>query len=556
MNLSKKLLSWLLLATLVLCSILWSAQSDAQVRRPILKTATYGWRPFIYEEVIGDSKAVRGLDARLADLAFSEIGYELSYEGEISWDQLLAELKTGQKDVVISALKRPEREAYAYYSDVFRSSVNVLYVSRGTSNNYQLANVDEMLKMFQEKSFRLGIVKGYSYGQSQLDAYIKDPDYKELFIASENDQELFEALENKQIDGFLIDQIVGADLAYRRTQEGLEPIAEEYPLRISELPYYVIFSKKNKEAPALVEKFNQSITTLKQNGKYNQLVQQYLFPVLLDFTTGQKWYFLVELVGVISFAISGLVLANREGYDLFGAFVLSALPGVGGGVLRDIVAGRSTLGLMRAPIYLITVIITVLIGYFFIQLIGLWRDRQAYRLQLAEQHLEKQLDLYSLEQGNATTPATDLEKPPLRFQFKLTFNAIIELLDTLGLSTLSIIGVIVALETQSQPLWLWGPIFAAITSAGGGILRDMVRADGNNASLKGSFYPIIAIIWGFIFSVFIVWYSSQLNYYPSEIFLAVMVTICGSFLTRIIAIIYNINMPLFSYGGAKLSVKN
>ncbi|MCY7285760.1 MAG: TRIC cation channel family protein [Cyanobacteria bacterium CAN_BIN43] len=123
----------------------------------------------------------------------------------------------------------------------------------------------------------------------------------------------------------------------------------------------------------------------------------------------------------------------------------------------------------------------------------------------------------------------------------------IELLDTLGLSTLSIIGVIVALETQSSPLWLWGPIFAAVTSAGGGIIRDMVRADPNNPSLKGSFYPIIAIIWGFIFSMFIIWYSSRLNYYPDEIFKAVMVIIAGSFITRVIAIFMRLKMPLFSY---------
>jgi polar amino acid transport system substrate-binding protein len=123
----------------------------------------------------------------------------------------------------------------------------------------------------------------------------------------------------------------------------------------------------------------------------------------------------------------------------------------------------------------------------------------------------------------------------------------IELLDALGLSTLSIIGVIVALETQSSPLSLWGPIFAAITSAGGGILRDIVRVDPDNPSLKGSFYPLVAVIWGLIFSYFLIWYSSQTNYYPNDIFLAVMVVIFGSFLTRILAVLFNIQTPSFSY---------
>jgi polar amino acid transport system substrate-binding protein len=538
MRIARKWLVGLAIVTWSLICIWGANHAIAQTEHSVLKTASYGWRPFIYEEVAGGTKSVSGLDTRLANLAFSNIGYDVLYEGETSWNKLLDDLKKGKKDIVISALKRPDRETFGYYSDVFRMSVNVLFVPRGASEKYSLKTVDDMMKMFQEKSFRLGVVDGYSYGQKELDAYIKASDQPLLdksasktsnkstvtdsrIVKAETDSELFDLLSRKQIDGFLIDQIVGADISYKRQ---FQEIAEEYPLRISELPYYVLFSKKSKVVtPELVQQFNGSIAKLKENGQYNKLVQQYLFPVLLGFTTGQKWYFFVELTGVISFAVSGLVMANREGYDLFGAIVLAALPGVGGGVLRDIIAGRSTIGLMRAPTYMMAVIVTVLVGYMLIQIIGFWNDRIRKKTQ---------------SQGiQPTTPSLTGK----------TFNAIIELLDTLGLSTLSIIGVIVALETQSSPLWLWGPIFAAVTSAGGGIIRDMVRADPNNPSLKGSFYPIIAIIWGFIFSMFILWYSSRLNYYPDEIFKAVMAIIAGSFITRVIAIFLKLRMPLFAY---------
>ena len=519
MRIAKKWFVWLAIATWGLICILGANHAVAKVDHSILKTASYGWRPFIYEEVAGGTTSVNGLDTRLANLAFSNIGYDILYEGETSWNNLLDDLKKGKKDIVISALKRPERETFGYYSKEFRRSVNVLFVPNGASEKYSLKNVTDIMKMFQAQSFRLGIVNGYSYGQKELDAYIKDSENESKIVKADTDTELFDLLARKQIDGFLIDQIVGAGISYKRQ---FQDIAEEYPLRISEIPYYVLFSKKSKQVtPELVQQFDASIAKLKDNGQYNKLVQQYLFPVLLGFTTGQKWYFIVELTGVISFAVSGLVMANREGYDLFGALVLASLPGVGGGVLRDIIAGRTTIGLMKAPTYMMAVVITVLVGYVLIQLFGFWNDR-----------IRKKTS-----QFQSNTPSLS-EK---------TFNAVIELLDTLGLSTLSIIGVIVALETQSSPLWLWGPIFAAITSAGGGIIRDMVRADPNNPSLKGSFYPIIAIIWGFIFSMFIIWYSSRLNYYPDEIFKAVMVIIAGSFITRVIAIFLNLKMPLFSY---------
>ena len=236
------------------------------------------------------------------------------------------------------------------------------------------------------------MVNGYSYGQKDLDAYIKDPVNENKIVKADTDTELFNLLARKQVDGFLIDQIVGADISYRQQ---FQDIAEEYPLRISELPYYILFSKNSKKVtPELVQQFNASIAKLKDNGQYNKLVQQYLFPVLLGFTTGQKWYFFVELTGVISFAVSGLVMANREGYDLFGALVLAALPGVGGGVLRDIIAGRTTIGLMKAPTYMMAVIITVLVGYLLIQLFGFWSDRfggilsfNLILLHLAPKHL-------------------------------------------------------------------------------------------------------------------------------------------------------------------------
>ena len=518
MRIQKKWLVWLAIATWGLICMFGASHAVAQANHSTLRTASYGWRPFIYEEVAGGTKSVNGLDTRLANLAFSNIGYDVLYEGETSWNKLLDDLKKGKKDIIISALKHPEREAFGYYSEEFRRSVNVLFVPRGASEKYSLKNVTDIMKMFQEKSFRLGVVDGYSYGQKELDAYIKDSENESKIVKADTDTELFNLLARKQVDGFLIDQIVGADISYKQQ---FQDIAEEYPLRISEIPYYVLFSKKSKEVtPELVQQFNASIAKLKDNGQYNKLVQQYLFPVLLGFTTGQKWYFFVELTGVISFAVSGLVMANREGYDLFGALVLAALPGVGGGVLRDIIAGRTTIGLMKAPTYMMAVIITVLVGYALIQLVGFWNDRFG---------------------GNSQLPSSTASLSTK------TFGAVIELLDTLGLSTLSIIGVIVALETQSSPLWLWGPIFAAVTSAGGGIIRDMVRADPNNPSLKGSFYPIIAIIWGFIFSMFIIWYSSRLNYYPDEIFKAVMVIIAGSFITRVIAIFMRLKMPLFSY---------
>ena len=558
-------------------SSLWSVlPTAAQQSNPehLLKTAAYGWKPFIYEEVSDGTRSIVGLDVQLANLAFSKMGYGVQYEGEENWDDLLKDLKTGKKDIVISALKRPEREEYAYYSDVFRSSVNVLYLPRGAGKKYRIQDVDQLLKMLDEKAFRLGVVKGRSYGQVAIDAYINSSKNSTRIVKVETEEALFNSLKKGQLDGFLIDQIAGADISARK---GLKTAAEESPVRIGESPYYVIFSKQTV-SPSLVKAFNTSLNGLRKTGEYNQQVRQYSFPVLLEFTVGRKWYFCIELIGVVAFAISGLIVARREKYGIWKTFVLAALPGVGGGVIRDIFTRRATMELMHAPVDLIAVIVTIVAGYSLIYL----ADRLQCGIKQRYAALQVGSDLYLtntyLQTGTVNLPiafsslafpmsrsrgtlSTFARRPNLLIwmdrvrSHPLVFTTLVELLDAIGISTLSVIGVIVALETQSDPLWLWGAVFAAITSAGGSILRDLVRVALNHSSLKGSFYPLIAAIWGLVFSIFLIWYSNRLNYYPEEIFLAVLCVIAGSCLTQIAAILPRIIAPSHSHIGFEASYK-
>ena len=54
------------------------------------------------------------------------------------------------------------------------------------------------------------------------------------------------------------------------------------------------------------------------------------------------------------------------------------------------------------------------------------------------------------------------------------------------------------------------------------------------ANLRGELYPEIAAIWGLALAVFLGWESERLQ--PDEIRWAVIVTIAGAFLTRVVAI--------------------
>ncbi|MDE6249579.1 MAG: TRIC cation channel family protein, partial [Paramuribaculum sp.] len=46
--------------------------------------------------------------------------------------------------------------------------------------------------------------------------------------------------------------------------------------------------------------------------------------------------FIIEVIGTVAFAISGIRLAAAKSFDWFGAYVVGLVTAIGGGTLRDI----------------------------------------------------------------------------------------------------------------------------------------------------------------------------------------------------------------------------
>lgn len=62
---------------------------------------------------------------------------------------------------------------------------------------------------------------------------------------------------------------------------------------------------------------------------------------------------IADALGVFVFALSGGLLASRRGLDLFGIFVVSLLPAIGGGTLRDLLLDRPVFWLEQSNTILI-----------------------------------------------------------------------------------------------------------------------------------------------------------------------------------------------------------
>lgn len=70
--------------------------------------------------------------------------------------------------------------------------------------------------------------------------------------------------------------------------------------------------------------------------------------------------YLVDLLGVVVFAVSGALAAGRKRLDLLGVVVLALVTAIGGGTVRDVLLDRSPVFWIADPIYVLVITGTAL----------------------------------------------------------------------------------------------------------------------------------------------------------------------------------------------------
>jgi len=66
--------------------------------------------------------------------------------------------------------------------------------------------------------------------------------------------------------------------------------------------------------------------------------------------------YILDLMGVAVFAISGALAGIHRGLDLFGVAVLAAVAAIGGGTTRDVLLDRHPVFWIKDPKYLYTIL--------------------------------------------------------------------------------------------------------------------------------------------------------------------------------------------------------
>lgn len=460
--------------------------------KDILVGGWYLFEPYQFSRITPSSNKITGMDIDIVKSIANVVGVNIKLE-EVGWKQHQQDIEKGTRDIAFGATYTEERAKYAHFSVPYRFEENSLFTRRKGGKALEFDNIREFLAQVRLLNYRLGVTNGFIYADSRINDFIQDNINSDIIFKSSNDAENITALLKGDIDGFLSDRIVGASLVISNKVENK---ITEQRLGIK-TPIHFMFSK-NTVPMELVDRFNDVIKTFVMGTEYKEIVKQYIYPVLLMETINAEWFFIVGVLGTISFAISGVAIAARENSTLFGTFIFAMLPSVGGGILRDIMIKRGeVVGIFLTPFYMYCIIAVVVIGFWIVRLFNFYGQ-----------------------------PDKDDES-----MYKFWDNVLI-FSDSLGQAAFIVTGVVVVVIEKISPLWLWGPFFAFMTANGGGIVRDLMRKDRVITAMSGEISSEISLIWGFLFGVFLE-YSAH-NPTPDKIKLAVVMVVVGAFLTRIV----------------------
>lgn len=474
--------------------------AEATQPKKELTTGWYSLDPYQFEDVSTGIPFLTGLDIALVAAILKKIGYEANYE-PVSWKQHQEDLKTGARDFAPGATKTAEREAFVYFSKPYRFEENALFVLKGNPSDFDGSSIESFLKNLTEKKKKIAVINGFIYADPRVNDWIANPQNQDLILPLSSDEDSLDALLSGKVQGVLSDRLVGSTIIWRKD---LGDQIESINLHIR-TPIYLMFSKKTT-TPEFVAKVNQAIDSLKETQKYQEIIRAYLYPVLLLQTVSALWFQIVEVIGIIAFALSGILIAYRQNATLFGAFLFALMPSLGGGIVRDVIFQRDPVGILRSPLYLGVVILTVLIGMLVIRVM----QRQTRKRKTV-----------------SLTPSTSV-----------TF---LMLTDALGLASFTVTGVIVSVLAQVEPLWLWGGFFAIVTAVGGGIIRDILSGGKVIVALHGGLYAEIAVFWGGALSLFLIYQSNNVEVDPIKY--AVTITIFGVFITRVLCYFFKVSAP-------------
>lgn len=195
------------------------------------------------------------------------------------------------------------------------------------------------------------------------------------------------------------------------------------------------------------------------------------------------FYLVIDILGTVAFAISGVLVAMEKKLDIFGVFIIAFVTAVGGGTLRDVLLGNTPVVWLQESVYVITIFASVVFAV-------LLRNKLKY--------LRKSLFLF----------------------------------DTIGIGLYTMVGVEKGLANDLLPVMCIA--LGTITASFGGVIRDIL-CNEIPVIFRKEIYATACILGGASYFLF--------EKLPIESTYAYVLSITIVIIVRLLAVRFKIKLP-------------
>ena len=247
----KKLVSVLLVAacsvSLVACGGKKEEEKKAEEDKTLVMATNAEFPPYEYYE----GEEVVGIDVDIANAVAEELGMELKIE-DMAFDSVIPAVSSGKADIALAGLTvTDERKENLNFTDTYAKATQVIIVKEDSA----IAGPDDL------EGKKIGVQLG-----TTVDLYASD--IKDAEVEQYNKGfEAVQATMQGKIDAVIIDREPAKEFVAEA--EGLKILDEAF----TEEEYAIGIAKDNDE---LLEKVNKALKTLKESGKLDEIVAEYI----------------------------------------------------------------------------------------------------------------------------------------------------------------------------------------------------------------------------------------------------------------------------------------
>ena len=215
------------------------AQAAELKPRP-LKVCTVAWPPY----TIVKDKQIKGYHTEIVEKAIEALGFPKPTVNEIPWKRCLRLVETGQYDVVYSASKNPEREAYLHYPKTPLQTLSYVFMVK--ENAEEKWSVDQKASSLPQP---IGVPAGFSVSKK-----LHKEENVKLDESARDDEMNMKKLEMNRV-GTIIIESTSAKMVTEKL--GIKDIKALEPAYAKGKDYFIAVSKKIDDGQALVSEIDR-----------------------------------------------------------------------------------------------------------------------------------------------------------------------------------------------------------------------------------------------------------------------------------------------------------